>query len=99
MGGGGGQGIFGINITELTCQGCKVSLFTMKNVLQNKFIIDIAMTFFSESVCPLIAFNTSVCAGGTRNLGGPLLDAFSQAFLDPEYFCSNTIVMCNDGDF
>ena len=88
-----------MNMTELTCQGCKVGLFAMKNIFSNKFVRDIAMTFFSESICPLIAMNTTVCAGGTRNMGGPLLDAFTQAFLDPEYFCENTIVMCHDGDY
>ncbi len=67
--------------------------------MENKFVTDIAMTFLSETICPIIAMNTSVCAGGSRNLGGPLLDAFAKAFLDPEYFCANTIVMCNPENF
>jgi hypothetical protein len=49
----------------------------MKNVFSNKFITDIIMTFFSETICPLVAMNSTVCNGGTRNMGGPLLDAFA----------------------
>jgi sphingomyelin phosphodiesterase len=64
-------------MTELTCQGCKVGLFAMKKIFENKFVRDIMMTFLSESICPLIAMNTTVCDGGSRNMGGPLLDAFT----------------------
>jgi hypothetical protein len=78
---------------------CKTGILAMKTVFENKFVKDIMMTFFSESICPLIALNSSVCEGGTRNMGGPLLDAFTNAFLKPEDFCENTIIMCHDGDY
>lgn len=32
-------------------------------------------------------------------MGGPLLKAFTEAFMDPNQFCENTIVMCHDGDY
>ena len=71
----------------------------MKTVMQNKFVNDIAMSFFSETVCPILAINKTVCKGGTDVMITPLFDAISQAFLDPEYFCENTVVLCHDGDY
>ncbi len=71
----------------------------VKKVFENKFITDMAIGFFGRTVCPMLASNTSVCAGGTKNMGEPLLDAIGEAFLDPEYFCEQTLPVCNYGDY
>ena len=43
--------------------------------------------------------NSTICEPGTKNLVGPLIDVVTKAFLDPEYFCENTLIMCHDGDY
>ena len=32
-------------------------------------------------------------------MASPLIYAITQAMLDPEYFCENTLVLCHDGDY
>ena len=89
----------GFEIPDVTCQGCKVSLFAVKLLLQNKFVADMAKTIFVSKICPLIVINTTVCEGGTENIVNPLFESLASAILDPEYFCENTLVLCHDGDY
>jgi hypothetical protein len=59
----------------------------------------LAKTIFTEKFCPLFVVNTTVCQGGIEAMGNPVLDAITNAVLDPEYFCENTLILCHDGDY
>jgi sphingomyelin phosphodiesterase len=51
--------------------------------------------FMAEVLCPAVSMNASVCAGGAEIIGGSLLNALSGALLDPVYFCTVTLPMCD----
>lgn len=46
LGGNGGL-MQGFDIPDMTCQGCKMTLFAVKIILQNKFVADMAKTIFA----------------------------------------------------
>jgi hypothetical protein len=71
------HGNLGFDIPDIQCQGCKVGLFAVKKLLENKFIIDLAISLFSGSICPLVAMNNTVCDSGPRIMGEPLVDAIT----------------------
>jgi hypothetical protein len=37
--------------------------------MKNGFVLDIIKTFFSTTLCPLVAQNTTICPGGTEVMG------------------------------
>ena len=47
----------------------------------------------------MVSMNASVCAGGAEIIGGTLLGALSSALLDPVYFCTNTLPMCDQNQY
>lgn len=58
-----------------------------------------AKTIIAEKICPLIVLNATICENGIDTMANPFFDAMTQAMLDPEYFCENTLVLCHDGDY
>lgn len=97
--GGNGGLMQGFEIPDITCQGCKLSLFAFKLLISNKFVEDMGKMIFVSKICPLIVVNATVCEGSAENVVSPLIDVFKSAIIDPEYFCENTLVLCHDGDY
>jgi len=91
--------VLGVNLPDMKCQGCKVGLLAIGAILKNKFVADIGKTIIAEKLCPLVVMNATICKNGTETMASPLIDAFTNAILDPEYFCENTVILCHDGDY
>jgi hypothetical protein len=47
-----------------------MTLFGVKVLMENDMVLQVIKTFFSDSLCPLIAKNSTVCYGGVDLLGG-----------------------------
>jgi hypothetical protein len=76
-----------------------MSLFAAQALSSNPLITQSLTGFMAETLCPAVSMNASVCAGGAEIIGGSLLHALSQAILDPVYFCTNTLSMCNQSQY
>jgi hypothetical protein len=61
----------------MTCQGCKVALFAVRAIFQNKFVTDMAKTIIADKICPLIVLNATICENGIDTMANPLIDAMT----------------------
>lgn len=71
----------------------------MKKISESQLVIGTLRVIMSDTVCPMLASNSSICVGGTEIIGSTMLEVIHDAFLDPVYFCEHTINMCEQGNY
>jgi hypothetical protein len=84
---------------DVSCQACELGLLGFKKLTETPFVVSAIKSFFSDTLCPKLVSNTSLCVSGTEIIGGALLETIHEAILDPQYFCEQTIHMCKQGNY